>query len=523
MRHAPGAPSSALRSSTAMPSDSPPIIARPSTTPDARRTTRLVFGLALVAGSGAAAWYASADLTVSHYDARAHLVVARRVIDSLTPGWRQIGAVWLPLPHVIQVLPMQSDVLYRTGASAVAVSVAILAWGLAALSGLIVRRTGSVVAAVTAPVLILANPNVLYLQSTPMTEAMLWGLSLLALTRVDEWLVAPSASTARRAGLWILLLMLTRYEGWCIGLSLVAVGALAARHRGPRVALALAPWAGGAMAGFSLLSRLTVGEWFVASGFFVPENPARHDAVAVAGQILAATTDLSGWVLVAAASIGAIAILARARRGLEALLPLALVTAGALPFVAFYAGHPLRVRYMTSIVVAAGVLAAWSIASAPRRLAAPLAMLLAGLAAWQAPPLSSRALMVQEAQWETPFRLERRRVTASLASSWDGTPILASMGSLAHYMQETSAIGLDLHDFLHEGNFYLWEAALHAPARHVRWMLIEERAEGGDVLAARARESAAFLDGFTRVAEGGGVALYQRVDGAARTGSGTRR
>jgi hypothetical protein len=131
--------------------------------------------------------------------------------------------------------------------------------------------------------------------------------------------------------------------------------------------------------------------------------------------------------------------------------------------------------------------------------------------------------MVQEAQWETPFRLGRRRVTAYLDASWDGTPILASMGSLAHYMQETSAIGLDIRDFLHEGNFYLWEAALDAPARHVRWMLIEERAEGGDVLAARARESAAFLDGFTRVAEVGGVALYRRVDGAARSESGTRR
>ena len=49
-----------------------------------------------------AAWvYAGAGLTLSHYDAKAHLVVARRVIDSLTPGWKQIGAVWLPLPHPV--------------------------------------------------------------------------------------------------------------------------------------------------------------------------------------------------------------------------------------------------------------------------------------------------------------------------------------------------------------------------------------------------------------------------------------
>jgi hypothetical protein len=63
----------------------------------------------------------SAGLTLSHYDAKAHLVVARRVFDSLTPSWEQIGAVWLPLPHVLNALPVQIDWMYRTGASAIAI------------------------------------------------------------------------------------------------------------------------------------------------------------------------------------------------------------------------------------------------------------------------------------------------------------------------------------------------------------------------------------------------------------------
>ena len=44
----------------------------------------------------AAFHYHRLGLTLAHYDARAHLVVARRVFDSLTPGWQQVGAVWLP-------------------------------------------------------------------------------------------------------------------------------------------------------------------------------------------------------------------------------------------------------------------------------------------------------------------------------------------------------------------------------------------------------------------------------------------
>ena len=66
-------------------------------------------------------------LTLSHYDARAHLVVARRIFDSLMPGWQQIGGVWLPLPHVLNALPVQVDALYRNGASAIAFSVLSMA------------------------------------------------------------------------------------------------------------------------------------------------------------------------------------------------------------------------------------------------------------------------------------------------------------------------------------------------------------------------------------------------------------
>ena len=44
----------------------------------------------------------------------------------------------------------------------------------------------------------------------------------------------------------------------------------------------------------------------------------------------------------------------------------------------------------------------------------------------------------------------------------------------------------------------------------MRWVLTEERAEGGDALAARARADPQWLAGFTRVAEGGGLVLYRK-------------
>ena len=61
------------------------------------------------------------------------------------------------------------------------------------------------------------------------------------------------------------------------------------------------------------------------------------------------------------------------------------------------------------------------------------------------------------------------------------------MGSLAHYMQELSHDGINIRDFVHEGTLPYWQEAIEAPQGRVGWILIEERAEGGDVLAARAR------------------------------------
>src|SRR5262245_58079225 len=113
-----------------------------------------VFAAVAIAGLAAAFFYAAADLTLSHYDARAHLVVARRVIDNLTPGWRQLGAVWLPLPHLLNAVPVQLDWAYRTGGFAIGISIFAMSAGLASLASLLYRQTQSVAAALVGPALV---------------------------------------------------------------------------------------------------------------------------------------------------------------------------------------------------------------------------------------------------------------------------------------------------------------------------------------------------------------------------------
>src|SRR5262249_60483408 len=127
-----------------------------------RRALTLALGaLAALGGTAVAIRYHSLGLTLTHYDARAHLVVARRIFDSITPGWQQIGAVWLPLPHLLNALPVQIDFFYRTGFSAIAISILSLAAATGAIGWIVAALTDSSAAAVAGAAGFALKPNML--------------------------------------------------------------------------------------------------------------------------------------------------------------------------------------------------------------------------------------------------------------------------------------------------------------------------------------------------------------------------
>src|SRR5580765_1415334 len=150
--------------------------------------------LAATLGAAAALRYHQLGLTLSHYDARGHLIVARRIVDSITPGWQQIGAVWLPLPHLLNAIPVQIDAFYRSGASAVAISVLSYALAAAAIAWIVLSLTESVPAALASSLVFALNANVVYLQATPMTEPLLLGLTALGVAMLLEWTASRGPS-----------------------------------------------------------------------------------------------------------------------------------------------------------------------------------------------------------------------------------------------------------------------------------------------------------------------------------------
>jgi hypothetical protein len=519
-----------------------------STVPAPRHRFIALALAAAACGIVVARHYAALDLSLSHYDARGHLVVARRIFDSITPGWQQIGAVWLPLPHLLNALPVQVDAWYRSGASAIAISVLSYGVAVSAIAWIVQRVTRSAAAAAVGTLAFALNPNVLYLQSTPMTEPLLIGLTVgsiaLLMQHVDRLTAAfgverdmprvavgaaldvdvvrhrsPISSPAR-LGVGFALACLTRYEAWPI-----AIGALAAaiwvlwRSGVPTRRAASSIWQVAvyplaAIAAFTIFSRVVIGSWF-ADDFFVPENRAEGHPYAAVAEILWGVRELSGPVILAIAIIGAVLLTVTAlvsRRQADRILPLALLGSASVPWSAFMDGHPFRIRYSVPLLaveaICVGVAAGawrWGLR------ALVTAVVLVGVVS-ELRPLASNAPMVLEAQWDRPNFAPRGAVTAYLAANYHGESIMASMGSLGHYMQDLSRAGFSIRDFLHEGNGDIWLAALGEPRPYAGWILIEEKAEGGDMLARREKDNPRFLEGYTRVAEGAGLALYRRQD-----------
>jgi hypothetical protein len=469
--------------------------------------------LAFLAGSAAALYYSHLGLALSHYDARAHLVVSRRIFDSIVPGWQQIGAVWLPLPHILDMLPVQLDVFYRTGAFAIAISVASMSVAAWAVARLVLRTTGSAAGGLTAAALFVANPNLLYLQSTPMTEPLLFATTMVAVMSVAEWVDSDAPRWPHAAGLALTAASMTRYEAWRVSVAIIALAGIVMLRRGQRLSAAVAAcgrltlYPGIAVVLFVLNSRWTTGHWFVTSGFFVAENEAkgswsspgasenRNLSVLRARADLAATFPHSSSPLRAIDNRGSVSSWAGCVRALAPAL-----------------------RISTGIRCESTGAAGLCIVRVVRRRRRPVA---------SAHPCSRRC----RARGGDPVqRFADRRSSAhgargaarqrqprgphgrdgvsrsTLRLEWEQRRH-GEHGFARALHPVSSAL---LHPEFPRGKVYLWVFAVEqGPHGFADWILVEEKAEGGDALFHRAQELPQFYRGFERVAEGGGVALYR--------------
>src|SRR6516164_7668335 len=89
-----------------------------------RQHRLLVAAIAAVIIVNAFLYFLAHDQTFVHIDAIAHVNKARGLFDNLTPGLKQLGTVWLPLPHILMAPLAVIDPLWRNGAAGSMVSIA---------------------------------------------------------------------------------------------------------------------------------------------------------------------------------------------------------------------------------------------------------------------------------------------------------------------------------------------------------------------------------------------------------------
>jgi hypothetical protein len=179
-----------------------------------RPAAALAWVAIVMADLGSLYFFESRHLSNLYGDGIAHVEGARRIFDSLTPGYEAIGSVWLPLPHLLAAPLALNDVLWRTGLAGSlvsAVAFALTAWLLFRLS--LEMNCTLAAAAVTLASLLLCL-NLLYIATTPLTEplAILWSvLTVFLLFRFQQ---SGKMTMLVGAALAAFLGTLTRYDGW---------------------------------------------------------------------------------------------------------------------------------------------------------------------------------------------------------------------------------------------------------------------------------------------------------------------
>ncbi len=177
--------------------------------------------------------YLDNGLGLAYNDARSHLDIGRRVVEGLKPGFAQLGSVWLPLPHLLMVPTIWSDFMWHSGLSGALQSMfSFVGTGLMIVYFL--RRIGvSLLGQFVGVAVFVANSNILYLQSTAMTELLLIATMTAGVYELMMWHREEKLLNLVKAAFFIMLSTLIRYDGWLllfIATLLVAVQAL--RKRG---------------------------------------------------------------------------------------------------------------------------------------------------------------------------------------------------------------------------------------------------------------------------------------------------
>lgn len=177
---------------------------------------RLAFVFVVAVSIAAWAIFASLNLTTIYNDAMSHLNVARLVVDNMQPGFAQLGSVWLPMNHILSLVFVWNDMFWHTGLAGSLISMIAFVISTIALYQLVIYLGGSKWSGIAAAATFCLTANMLYLQSTPLTEPLYVCLFILTVLFVVRYIGDHSDSALIAASLISAIGILTRYDAWFV-------------------------------------------------------------------------------------------------------------------------------------------------------------------------------------------------------------------------------------------------------------------------------------------------------------------
>lgn len=431
-------------------------------------------------------WSNGHGYTLYFGDAEAHLNIARRVIDSRTPGVDQIGTAWLPLPHLLMLPFVWNDGLWRSGLAGALPSACAFVVACLLLYAAARRVFSAGVAAVVAVGVFALNPNLLYLQSIPMTEALFFA-SLTGLLYTTIWFgQTQSLAAVFWAALFSNAASLTRYEGW----FLIPFATLLFLYAGGRRRW----WAAvifGALASIGPLAWFAYNWWeyrnpiefyngpYSAKAIYErglaaggARQPGDHDWPTAVRYVWVAARLTAGAPLAWLGLAGAAAALWMRRWWPVMLLSLtpvfyvwSMYSSGTQIFVPTLWPHSYyNTRYGTTMLPLFAFGAAALVASIPARFRKPAAGLVIAMsiAPWLIHPSRDNWVCWKESQVNSSTRRAwTERAAAFLRTHYrSGEGVFTEFGDMTGIFR---ASGILLRDTLHEGNNPWWMAAERRP------------------------------------------------------------
>lgn len=179
-------------------------------------TSTMVFYFAIGISFLAFSIYSLSGLTLIYNDAMSHLNLSRLVLDNMEPGLSQIGGVWLPMTHILPLIFVWHDSLWQSGFAGSIFSMISYILTSVAIFKIIQLLTKNSYASFLGSLAFMLNVNMLYLQSTALTEPTYLLFFTWSVYFFVNWLITKKELYLILLGFMGFFQVLTRYDGWFV-------------------------------------------------------------------------------------------------------------------------------------------------------------------------------------------------------------------------------------------------------------------------------------------------------------------